>query len=213
MAASRATELVEAADRERFARACAFALEKHAGDVRKGTAIPYVSHLLQVAGLVLEHGGDRDQAIAGLLHDVVEDTDATVEEVRDHFGAEVARIVEACSDTLPGDTPEEKAPWQERKARYLAHLEQADAAVRLVAGCDKLDNLRSLRADLHADGVATFDRFNASAAQTRWYYEGVLAALRGAVPPRLERELEALTVELARFVPAGPDDGRQVGGA
>lgn len=197
---SHANKLASAGGLGRLEEACAFALEKHAGQVRKGTSIPYVSHLLQVAGLVLEHGGDVDQAVAGLLHDALEDTDTTVQEVREAFGDEVTRIVEACTDTLPGDTPEKKGPYVERKSRYLAHLREADAAVLLVAGCDKLDNLRSLLADLHAEGAATLTRFNGTPAEILGYYRGVLDAARGRVPRRLERELEVLTEELAGFV-------------
>jgi len=200
---------IGSAERERLAAACAFALDKHAAQVRKGTSIPYVSHLLQVAGLVLEHGGDVDQAVAGLLHDALEDTDARPQEVRERFGDGVARIVEACTDTLPDDTPEKKAPYMERKTRYLAHLREADAAVLLVAGCDKLDNLRSLLADLHADGATTLGRFNGTPQEILWYYRGVLEAVGRRVPARLERELRLLTDELADFVePLDAGSGR-----
>lgn len=180
-----------------------FAVEKHAGQPRKGRPeIPYVNHLLQVAGLVLEHGGDVDQAVAGLLHDVVEDCGVALEVLRHDFGPEVARIVQACTDTAAGDNPARKGPWKERKTRYLEHLREADAAVLLVAACDKLDNLRSLLADLHADGPETLERFNATPQQTLWYYRSVSRIMQGRVPARLECELEALTGKLAGFVGA-----------
>ncbi len=198
-------------ERARFARALRFALSAHGDQKRKGTQIPYVSHLVQVAGLVLEHGGDADQAIAGLLHDAIEDCEGVSEAVlHDRFGAEVARIVRAVSDVLEGDTPRRKSPWLLRKRRYIAHLRRQDARVRLVAGCDKLDNLRSLLADLHADGPPTLARFHATPPQIRWYYEQVRRALGTGLPERLLRELDALVAELARFVPeASPRPPRE----
>ena len=198
-------------ERTRFARALRFALTAHGDQKRKGTRIPYVSHLLQVAGLVLEHGGDADQAIAGLLHDAIEDCPGVTEAgLRRRFGAEVARIVRAVSDVLEGDLPGRKSPWGLRKRRFIRHLRGQDARVRLVAGCDKLDNLRSLLADLHAEGPATLARFSGTPAQIRWYYEAVRRALGSGLPERLLRELDALVGELARFVPeaAAPRAGR-----
>jgi len=192
-------------ERARFARALRFALTAHGDQKRKGTQIPYVSHLVQVAGLVLEHGGDADQAIAGLLHDAIEDCEGVTEEVlRERFGSEVARIVRAVSDVIEGDTPRRKSPWLARKRRFIAHLRRQDERVRLVAGCDKLDNLRSLAADLHAEGPATLARFRGTPAQIRWYYEEVRRALGDGLPERLLRELDALVAELARFVPLTP---------
>ena len=190
-------------ERARFARALRFALAAHGNQKRKGTQIPYVSHLVQVAGLVLEHGGDAEQAIAGLLHDAIEDCAGVTEDgLREEFGPEVARIVRAVSDVVEGDTPERKSPWLLRKRRFVAHLRRQDARVRLVAGCDKLDNLRSLLADLHAEGPNTLERFAGTPAQIRWYYEQVRRALGNGLPQRLLRELDALVAELARFVPA-----------
>ena len=192
---------MDAKARARLADALEFALEAHADQTRKGNDIPYVSHLLQVAGLVLEHGGDAELAVAGLLHDSLEDCPhVTVEALQQRFGSKVARIVESCSDLLEGDTPDRKAPWLERKRRYLAHLAEADAAVRLVSACDKLDNLRSIIADLGAEGVATLERFRATPAQTRWYYEEVRKTLEPDLPERLRREMDALLAELRRFV-------------
>lgn len=192
---------MDAKARARLADALEFALEAHADQTRKGNDIPYVSHLLQVAGLVLEHGGDAELAVAGLLHDSLEDCPhVTVEALQQRFGSEVARIVESCSDLLEGDTPDRKAPWLERKRRYLAHLSEADAAVRLVSACDKLDNLRSIIADLGAEGVATLERFRATPAQTRWYYEEVRKTLAPDLPERLRREMDALLAELRHFV-------------
>jgi hypothetical protein len=195
-------------DRVRFARALRFALAAHGEQKRKGTQIPYVSHLVQVAGLVLEHGGDADQAIAGLLHDAIEDCEGvSEEELRERFGPEVARIVRALSDLIEGDTPRRRSPWLVRKRRFIAQLRHQDLRVRLVAGCDKLDNLRSILADLHAEGPPTLARFHATPPQLRWYYERVRRALGADLPERLLRELDALVGELARFVPESSPRG------
>jgi (p)ppGpp synthase/HD superfamily hydrolase len=179
-----------------------FALEAHAGQTRKGTRIPYASHLLQVAGLVLEHGGDPVQAIAAVLHDTVEDCEAVeVETLRRRFGVAVAEIVETCSDVLPGDRPDAKSPWIERKRRYVERLRGADARTRLVAACDKLHNLRCIVADLRTLGPASLERFTGSAEQTRGYYEAARDALAPGLPDPLVTELDALLAELCRFVP------------
>src|SRR5215469_2697987 len=126
---------------ERFQRAFGLASEIHAVQLRKGTNIPYLSHLMSVAALVLEHGGDEDAAISGLLHDAIEDSSdgtATEARIRREFGAEVANTVVGCSDAVavPGEA---KAPWRERKERYVRHLADAtDPPVFLVSACDKL---------------------------------------------------------------------------
>jgi GTP pyrophosphokinase len=189
------------ADRALIADAVAFALEAHGEDVRKGTTIPYVSHVIRVCGLVLEYGGDAKQAAAGLLHDTIEDCDVPESELRARFGADVARIVRALSDVLEGDTAKRKSPWLKRKRAYIAHLAEVPARVRLVAACDKLDNLRAIIDDIAANGLATLSRFSGSPRQIRWYYESVFEALGPRLPQRLSAELRLLLAELARFVP------------
>jgi hypothetical protein len=109
--------------------------------------------------------------------------------------------VRGTTDLLEGDTPARRSPWLERKRRFLARLRRQGARVRLVSACDKLANLRSLLADLHADGAATLARFRAKPEQIRWYYEEVRRALGADLPPRLARELDALVAELALCAP------------
>ncbi len=124
-------------------------MQAHARQKRKGTETPYVSHLLGVASLVLEHGGDEEQAIAALLHDAVEDQGAHQEPViRERFGDRVADIVLGCTDadTLP------KPPWRERKERYIEHLEHASSDVLLVSCADKVHNARAIVTDLKTHG-------------------------------------------------------------
>ncbi len=189
------------AERSLIADALAFALEAHGTQTRKGTKIPYASHVIRVCGLVLEHGGDARQAAAGLLHDTIEDCDVTEAELRARFGADVARIVRSLSDVLEGDTARRKSPWLKRKRAYVAHIARVPQRVRLVAACDKLDNLRALVDDVAAGGTRTLRRFSGSPRQIRWYYESVIEALGPHIPHRLRAELRLLAAELARFVP------------
>lgn len=188
-------------DQQILARALSFALKAHQDQTRKGRDTPYVAHPLQVAGLVLEHGGTPALAAAGLLHDVVEDCDDIDEEViRGEFGPEVARVVAACTDTLPGDASQEKSPWLERKRRYLAQVGAADRDVHLVVACDKLHNLGALVGDLRVEGAATLERFSASPRQTRWYYEEVRRLLDATVPGPLLGHLDDLLAQLRGFI-------------
>jgi (p)ppGpp synthase/HD superfamily hydrolase len=161
---------------ERLARAFDLARLVHAGDLKKGTATPYVAHLMSVASLVLSHGGDEDQAIAALLHDVPEDHGgrARLDEIREKFGNEVARIVEACSDTLVANRSD-KEPWWERKVAYIARLEREDERVLLVSTADKYDNARSVLSDYRNIGEDLWGRFNKDAgrAGSLWFYQRV----------------------------------------
>jgi (p)ppGpp synthase/HD superfamily hydrolase len=186
-----------------FDSALCYAHIKHRTQVRKGTNIPYISHLLQVAGLVLEHGGNEDEAIGGLLHDVVEDTDVMPEEVEILFGKKVRDIVVACSDSTGGGV---KPEWKERKLAYIAHIEHASPSVRLVSCCDKIHNARAILADYRVHGEALWDRFNAgNRDKILWYYRGLsdafLAADRanGGEPGRAALELDRVVSEIERL--------------
>jgi len=170
---------------ERFDRALLYATHVHGGQVRKGTGTPYVAHLMAVAATVLEYGGDEDLAIAGLLHDVVEDQGgrARLNDVRNRFGARVARVVEACSDSLAeGGGP--KPPWKARKERYIAHLGHADEDVLRVSLADKVHNARAILRDARKDGTgrAIFDRFSQPRDETLWYYQTLAATFRARLP-------------------------------
>ena len=150
---------------DRFDRALVYATHVHAGQTRKGTSIPYVSHLLAVSSTVLEYGGDEELAIAGLLHDSVEDQGgkARLDDVRNKFGDRVARVVAACSDSLADTTKgEKKADSQKRKEAYLVHLDTADDDVLLVSLADKVHNARAILRDLGKRdvGESVWRRFN-----------------------------------------------------
>ncbi|HEY8380283.1 MAG TPA: HD domain-containing protein [Nannocystis sp.] len=173
------------------ARALEFAVVAHGDQTRKGTAIPYVSHLLQVSGLVLEWGGDVEQAAAALLHDVVEDTARTLAEVEAAFGPGVAAIVADCTDTEPDEVPTRKRPWLDRKRGYLEKLRSVGQRSALVIACDNLHNISTLLADLGREGVATLSRFNAPAPKQLWYFRAITDALEGRVPAGLHAVLAA----------------------
>ena len=170
----------------RLAAAVEFALTAHAQQKRKGTDTPYVSHLLGVASLVLEHGGDEEQAMAAMLHDAVEDQGSHLEPIiRERFGARVADIVLGCTDadTLP------KPPWRERKEAYIRHLETAGTEVLLVSCADKVHNARAICTDVRTHGLEVFDRFKAGQDGTLWYYRTLAAAFRRLMPGALADEL------------------------
>jgi (p)ppGpp synthase/HD superfamily hydrolase len=159
----------------RFSDALVLAHELHRLQKRKGTDIPYVSHLLLVTGIAIEHGANEDEAIAALLHDALEDSDATVESLTAQFGATVAQTVAGCTDDMPGVDRSSVAGWQQRKEAYLAHLteEYLTASILLVSCADKLANARSILADIHQSGDAVFSRFKAGKPGTLWYYRAL----------------------------------------
>ena len=181
----------------RFEDALVYATRLHARQERKGTAIPYLSHLLAVTALVLEDGGDEDEAIAALLHDAIEDQGgaATREEIRQRFGERVAAIVDGCTDT----DIEPKPPWRARKEQYVAHVRHAPAEVRRVSVADKLHNARSILADLRRDGPATLDRFKGGRDGTLWYYRALVDVYREAGACPMVDELERVVAELERL--------------
>jgi GTP pyrophosphokinase len=194
----------------RFLRAFLFAAEKHAGQGRKASTVPYIAHLMGVASLVLEAGGDEDLAIAALLHDVVEDCGGApmLKEVRRRFGKRVANIVEGCTDT----DIDPKPPWRERKENYLRHLRNADPDTRLVSAADKLHNVRSILTDYRDVGESIWARFNGGRDGTLWYYRVLLDEFLRRKPNRITRELE-LAVNDLELAAKGNKPSRRAGTA
>jgi len=182
----------------RFEQALLFASRKHAKQQRKGTGVPYISHLLSVAGLVLEAGGDENLAIAALLHDVVEDCGGAKmsREVRRRFGQRVAHVVDGCTDT----DLDPKPPWRQRKEDYLSHLRTADADTRLVSVADKLHNVRTIATDYREHGDAVWQRFQGKRDGTLWYYRALLREFKRTKPNRLVREFERAVSDLENAV-------------
>ena len=159
---------------QRFEEALVYAAQLHRDDTRKGTPIPYVTHLLAVAAIVGENDGTEDEVIAALLHDAIEDTDATYQTLAERFDEPVADIVQACSDT----DVKPKPAWEKRKKDYIAHLVGASESVRLVSAADKLANSRSVLADLRVLGEALWCRFNGGKEGTLWYYRSLVSVFK-----------------------------------
>ena len=193
---------------DRFDRALAYATHVHGGQVRKGTSVPYVAHLLAVAATVLEYGGDEEMAIGALLHDAAEDQGGSprLEDIRNRFGERDARFVGACSDNL-ADTAagEKKAGWRERKEKYLAKLPTRDPEILLISLSDKVHNARSILRDLRKEGVGTkvWSRFSASREETLWYYRQLAETFRRVLPGQLSDELAEIAEALEKEHPRG----------
>ncbi len=173
---------------ESFDRAVRLVRESFADERRKGTEIPYVAHLLEVAALTLSAGGDENQAIAALLHDALEDVPdrITPKLIEQRFGEDVLAIVEACTDGVPGQS-RDPASWPARKKAYVAHLREADTRALVVSLADKLANARAIVADARALGPPFWKRFNAGPEKQRCYYE----SLRGVFSERLSGDAGA----------------------
>ena len=181
----------------RFKDALVFAAELHATQVRKGSGVPYLAHLMSVASLTLESGGSEDEAIAALLHDAIEDQGGapTREEIRRRFGDAVTAIVDGCTDTEVVPKP----PWRARKEAYIAHVAGAPPSVRLVSAADKLHNARSLLADFRQLGDQLWSRFTGKKDGTLWYYRALIDAYRAGGGTPLVDELDRVVSELERL--------------
>lgn len=172
---------------ERFDDAFRYAHRLHRAQTRKGTPIPYISHLMIVAALVVEHGGNEDQAIAGLLHDAAEDQGGaeTLAEIKAMFGDDVAAIVSDCTDAWT----EPKPPWKQRKQAYIAALPGKPPQSLLVSLADKTHNSEAILFDYRVLGDALWDRFSGGADGTRWYYNALAELFSRAMPGRLSDRL------------------------
>ncbi|MGY1684419.1 HD domain-containing protein [Geodermatophilus sp. SYSU D00867] len=182
----------------RYDEALAYAAEHHREQLRKGSRVPYLTHLMSVSALVLEHGGTEDQAIAGLLHDAVEDAPAgaggaVLADIRARFGDDVADIVRACSDGLDADG-NRSGTWSERKRPYVAGLSDKSLDALLVTAADKTHNGLCIAADVRRYGPQFWSTFNASRDELLWYYTSVERAVAEGLPGR------SITAALQRAV-------------
>jgi (p)ppGpp synthase/HD superfamily hydrolase len=185
----------------RFSEALSYVAALHAEQRRKVSGEPYLAHLLAVAAIVMEHGGNEDEAIAALLHDAVEDQGgmATLEEIRRRFGRAVAEIVEGCSDAFTKPKP----PWRQRKEAHIARLREASASVRLVVAADKLHNAASLVREYRQRGESLWASFHGGRDGTLWYYRAVADALNQAGATPIVEELDRAVEELALLIADG----------
>lgn len=181
---------------ERFEQALQFAARTHRTQVRKGSGIPYVGHLLGVCSLVIEDGGDEDETIAALLHDAAEDQggERMLDEIRRRFGQDVAAIVASCSDTM--DSP--KPAWRARKDAYLQHLDGETESVLRVSLADKLFNARAILRDFLQVGDDVWTRFQSGRDGQLWYYRELADRFNVLMPGRMAGELIDVVSELER---------------
>lgn len=183
----------------RLDAALAFSARAHRTQVRKGSDVPYIIHPVHVAMILVAHGFDEDLAIAGLLHDTVEDCGVSLESIAERFGEGVAALVNAVSEQKTDDGGE-KRPWRVRKQGQLDHLAGADARSAALKAADALHNASATLSDLRANGPAVWKRFNASREDSLWYY-GEVARLVGERlgDHSLARELSDTVAEMARI--------------
>jgi (p)ppGpp synthase/HD superfamily hydrolase len=186
------------AQSSRFSEALSYVAALHAGQRRKVSGEPYISHLLAVAAIVMEYGGNEDEAIAALLHDAVEDQGgaATLEEIRGRFGTAVAEIVDGCSDTAESPKP----PWRQRKDSHIARLRDASASIRLVVAADKLHNALSLQREYRRRGESLWAFFHGGRDGTLWYFRAVADVLKQAAATPIVEELDRAVEELRLLV-------------
>ena len=186
---------------ERFQDALRFTARLHASQRRKGTKTPYLAHLMSVSAIVIENGGDEEQAIAALLHDAVEDQGGrrTLDTIRERYGERVARMVDELSDSYSIPKP----PWRERKVEYLAHLPQAGKDTLLISLADKLHNARSILQDYSTEGEEIWKRFKGGKVGVLWYYRSLSDFFTGAVGGWLAAELARTIAEIERQARTG----------
>ncbi|MEG4855897.1 HD domain-containing protein [Microcoleus sp. K1-B6] len=181
----------------RFSEALTYAAELHATQVRKGSGVPYIAHLLGTASIALEYGANEDEAIAALLHDAIEDQGGatTREAIRRRFGDTVTAIVDGCTDS--DETP--KPPWRQRKQAYIDRISTASGSVRLVSAADKLYNVRSILKDSRQLGDVVWERFKGGKEGSLWYYRSLVEAFRQAELTPIVEELNRTVLELNKL--------------
>lgn len=193
----------------KMADAFSVSLIAHEKQYRKSTGVPYLSHPMMVAGLVLEFGGNENEAIAGLLHDVIEDAgDVYQSIILEKFGIDVLDIVMGCTDgsqeekKRPKDREAKKANWWERKNKYISHLKQASPSVLLVSGCDKLHNARCCLRDLEIQGLDLYKSFIGDEDGTLWYYQTISQVFlekNHPIAQPLNKVVKSLTIQTEKL--------------
>ena len=192
---------------EKFEDALIYATQLHRDQTRKGSEVPYITHLLTVAAIVGENNGTENEVVAALLHDAPEDRGGKdrLEDIRVRYGDEVAEIVDGCTDTYEDPKPE----WRPRKEAYVAHVAEAPPSVRLVSAADKLHNARSILADLRAVGNELWDRFTGGREGTLWYYRALVEAYADVGSNPIVKELDRVVREIEALAGRLPDGGQR----
>ena len=159
------------ADNELLNEAIAYAVNQHRDGLRKGTTMPYIVHPLEVMHILEVMTGDKHLMAAGVLHDVVEDTDATLDDIFVKFGDDVGALV-------TGHTEQHKEdPWEKRKKEALAHLAAADEREQMLVLADKLANMRAIARDYEKYGEDLWQRFKRGKDEQSWYYHAAVKAM------------------------------------
>ena len=171
-------------DLDKYLEAYVYSYKLHKKQTRKGSNIPYFTHLSSVSNLIIENNGTTTQAIAGLLHDAVEDQGGakTLAAIKRKFGPKVAKIVDQCSDT----TIKPKPPWKTRKIKYIKDIKNKTQDTLLVSLCDKHHNANCILSDYQKVGEEIWDRFTASKQETLWYYESLYKEFKKYLKNHLE---------------------------
>lgn len=151
-------------------KAINFATIAHKNQLRKTTEVPYISHIFEVALILAQNGADETTTIVGILHDTVEDTATTIEEITEQFGTEIASLVAQ-------ETENKALSWEERKEFTIQHLPQSPLSVQMVTCADKLSNIRTTASDLNRLGDQVWDRFKRGYNQQKWYYTAIVNSL------------------------------------
>ncbi len=183
-----------------ISEAIIFATKAHFGQRRKGTNVPYIWHPLSVGMLLQDAEAPTELVVAGVLHDVVEDTSVTVNEIRERFGSTIADIVQGCSED------DRNLPWEHRKTQAIEFLRTAPPEIKLVSAADKLDNLRAISSDLTKVGSGIWSRFKRGRDKQERYYRRVLTSLKNGaeqicthpIVHALEAEIEEVFGEISR---------------
>ena len=185
---------------DRFSRALTYALDIHRQQKRKGSDVPYYSHLMAVTALVLEHGESEDEAIAALLHDSAEDLGGkpVLDEIEQLFGPHVACLVFECSDSLVAHK-EERPPWKERKVAYIDQIKDKSKSARLISSADKLHNARTILRDYRLIGDELWARFRPDKDDILWYYQSLVQKFKVYQPSPIVDELARVVADIERM--------------
>ena len=184
-------------------RAIVFAVKAHAGTERRGKGYPYIVHPMEAVEIVATMTKDQELLAAAALHDTVEDTDVTVEQIRAEFGDRVADLVASETDQIPDqvgndviagcDRPSEEATWHARKQAAIDRLSKASREAKIVALGDKLSNMRAIARDYAVQGDALWNLFHAKDPKDHeWHYRGLAGALRELEGTFAYKEFESL---------------------